>query len=61
MSSIINAIINIVNHPVVELKNYHDSHNRVNNVGESLEEYIKDVFANTIGETNVNIRNKKNK
>lgn len=59
MSSIINAIINIVNHPVVELKNYHDSHNRVNNVGESLEEYIKDAFANTIGETNVNIRNKK--
>lgn len=46
MPNIINAICNLVENPVLELKQYAQSHNRANNMGESLEEYIKDLFAN---------------
>ena len=46
MPNIINAICNLVENPVLELKQYALSHNRANNMGESLEEYIKDLFAN---------------
>ncbi|ABW19396.1 NgoPII family restriction endonuclease [Alkaliphilus oremlandii] len=49
-TNIIRAIINLVNTPVVELKEYADSHNRVNSMGGALEEYIKDIFAGTVGE-----------
>lgn len=58
-SNIIRAIINLVNNPVVELKEYSDSHNRANSVGGALEEYIKDIFSGTVGEKDSTIRNKK--
>ncbi len=45
--NIINAIYNLVNNPVVELVNYYESRNRANNSGDALEEYIKDLFADT--------------
>lgn len=45
--NIINAIYNLVNNPVVELVSYYQGRNRANNVGDALEEYIKDLFANT--------------
>lgn len=45
--NIINAIINMVNHPVIHLVEYYQGRNRANNSGDALEEYIKDLFANT--------------
>lgn len=45
--NIINAIYNLVNNPVVELVSYYQGKNRANNVGDALEEYIKDIFADT--------------
>ena len=39
--NIIDAIINIVKNPILELKEYSISHNRANSMGEALEEYIK--------------------
>ena len=33
------------------LKEFYKSKNRANNMGDALEEYIKDLFANTINET----------
>ena len=45
--NIINAIYNLVNNPVVELVSYYLGKNRANNAGDALEEYIKDLFANT--------------
>ncbi len=45
--NIINAIYNLVNNPVIELVNYYEGRNRANNSGDALEEYIKDLFANT--------------
>lgn len=59
MSNIINAIIQLVKNPKFELKKYSESHNRANNMGEALEEYIKDIFAGTVNEKDENIRNQK--
>lgn len=58
-TNIIRAIINLVNNPVIEVKEFYESRNRANSVGASLEEYVKDLFAGTINETNATIRNKK--
>ena len=59
MSNIINAIIQLVENPKFELRKYSESHNRANNMGEALEEYIKDIFAGTVNESDENIRNQK--
>lgn len=45
--NIINAIINLVQNPVTHLVKYYQGKNRANNAGDALEEYIKDIFANT--------------
>jgi hypothetical protein len=50
--SILTAISNIATNPVCELRSYYESRNRANNMGEALENYIKDVFAGTLTETN---------
>ncbi|OQB13844.1 MAG: NgoPII restriction endonuclease [Firmicutes bacterium ADurb.Bin193] len=59
MSNIITAIINLVTNPKIELRQYANTHNRANNMGGALEEYIKDIFANTVEETNEQIRNER--
>ena len=56
--NIIDAIINIVKNPILELKEYSISHNRANSMGEALEEYIKDVFSGTLFEKDKNKRMK---
>lgn len=58
-TNIIKAIINFVQNPVSQLNEYSESHSRANNMGEALEEYIKDIFANTVNETNIVTRIKK--
>lgn len=58
-SNIIKAIINLINNPITEINTYYKSHNRANNMGEALEEYIKDLFAGTVNEKDEQIRNKK--
>lgn len=45
--NIINAIINLVNHPVIHLVHDYQGRNRANNAGYALEEYTKDLFAGT--------------
>lgn len=54
--NIIDAIINIVKNPILELKEYSISHNRANSMGEALEEYIKDVFSGILFEKDENKR-----
>lgn len=51
MSNIIDAIYNLINHPMIQLKEFYKGKNRANNMGDALEEYIKDLFADTIHET----------
>lgn len=57
MTNILEAIINITNNPVVEIKTHYRARNRANNVGEALEMFVKDAFANTIQEQDEQIRN----
>lgn len=52
MANIIDAIINLINNPVIELnKEYVNERNRANNMGDALEEYMKDLFAGTVNIT----------
>lgn len=47
MTNILEAISNILSFPETKLKTIHSGRNRANNMGEALENYIKDAFANT--------------
>lgn len=47
-TNILIALNNLVNNPVSNLASFSKSSNRVNSVGESLEQYIKDIFCNSI-------------
>ena len=49
--NILKAIRNIIINPIDELRSFYESRNRINNMGEALENYIKDLFANTLNET----------
>ena len=57
MNNIISAIINLVETPKIELIRKGSSHNRANNMGEALEEYIKDLFAGTVEINDPIVRN----
>jgi len=59
MTNILEAIVNIANNPVVEIRNHYTGRNRANNVGEALEMFVKDAFANTIQEQDQQIKNTK--
>lgn len=52
MTNILEAIVNIANNPIFEIKHHYSGRNRVNNIGEALEAFIKDAFANTIKANN---------
>lgn len=49
MTNILEAIVNIIENPITELKSSYLGRNRINNVGEALEAFIRDAFADTIG------------
>jgi hypothetical protein len=52
MANILQAFVNIVNNYQINIANVIQGNNRANNMGEGLETYIKDIFANTINEPN---------
>lgn len=45
--NIINAIINLIQNPITSVVQHYKSNNRANQSGDALEEYIKDLFANS--------------
>jgi len=57
MTNILEAIVNIANNPVVAIRNHYTGRNRANSVGEALEEFVKDAFANTIQAPDDQIKN----
>ncbi|MGL5123950.1 MAG: NgoPII family restriction endonuclease [Fusobacteriaceae bacterium] len=54
--NILDAIINLTTNSIYEIKEFYQGKNRANSMGESLEEYIKDLFAGTLEEKNERIR-----
>lgn len=59
MTNILEAIVNIANNPVVAIRNHYTGRNRANNIGEALEMFVKDAFANTIQEQDEQVKNTK--
>jgi len=51
MANILTAIRTIINFPISELVSYYQSKNRINQMGEALECFIKDIFADTVTES----------
>jgi hypothetical protein len=47
MSNLLKAIKSIIETPIVRVKDYYNGRNRANSVGEALENYVKDIFANS--------------
>lgn len=47
MTNILEAIYNIINQKDFEIKEFYSGTNRANNMGDALENYIKDAFAGT--------------
>lgn len=58
-TNILTAILNIINNPVYEIRSFYQSKNRANSMGEALETYIKDIFADTLCENSEEKRNEK--
>ena len=54
--NIITAIENIVTNPINELRSFYKNRNRANNMGEALENYVMDMFAGTLHETDEQMR-----
>jgi len=52
VSNILRAFINIVNNYQANVSTLTNGNNRANNMGDGLEEFVKDIFAGTINETN---------
>ncbi len=50
MSNVLKAFINIVNSYQISITNVTQGNNRANNMGDGLESYIKDIFADTVNE-----------
>ena len=51
------AIANLVKDPVMDLKNHYKSVNRANSMGDSLEFYVKDLFCNSLHESDIKGKN----
>lgn len=49
--NIIDAIIHLVDNPRIRLYTHYISNNRANSMGEALEEYVKDLFADSFNNT----------
>lgn len=57
--NVLTAIRNILENPIIGVKTYYSGRNRANSVGGALEEYIKDLFANTLNIEDDYSKNKK--
>ncbi len=47
MSNLLKAIKSIVDNPIIKVKDFYSGRNRANSVGEALENYVKEIFANS--------------
>ncbi|OGY13206.1 MAG: restriction endonuclease [Candidatus Blackburnbacteria bacterium RIFCSPLOWO2_01_FULL_41_27] len=56
-TNILVAITNLVKDPITNLILHYRSSNRVNNMGDALEYYIKDLFCNSLSESDLEKKN----
>ena len=53
MKNIIDAILTLVKNHSVELENFHAGKNRINELGYALEDYVKNLFADSFSDSQV--------
>jgi hypothetical protein len=53
MTNILVALKSLASDPITDIGDFYKSSNRINNVGEALEAYIKDLFCSSTSETNL--------
>lgn len=51
MPNILTAFQTLITHPISDLISYYKGKNRINQIGDALEFFIKDIFADTVTET----------
>ena len=56
MANLLQAFMNIVDNYLINIADVTHGNNRANNMGEGLETYIKNIFANTTNETDTQIK-----
>jgi len=56
MTNILEAVCNIVNHKNYAIREFYTGRNRANSMGDALENYIKDAFADTFNSDNEETR-----
>jgi hypothetical protein len=54
MTNLLKAIKTIIDNPIPDLVSYYQGKNRINSVGDALECFVKDLFADTLTETEQN-------
>lgn len=54
MTNILTAIKSIINNLISDLVSYYKSKNRINQIGDALEYFIKDIFADTVSASDFN-------
>lgn len=59
MSNIIDAMCTLLSNKQIQIKEYQNIHNRINSIGDSLENFISDLFCDTLFETDEQERLKK--
>lgn len=59
MSNIIDAIYTLLSNKQTQIKEYQNVHNRINSVGDSLENFVADLFCGSVNETDKQARLKR--
>ncbi|MBW4639780.1 MAG: NgoPII family restriction endonuclease [Gloeocapsa sp. UFS-A4-WI-NPMV-4B04] len=57
MANFLQAIHTAINNNITDVASFYRSRNKINAVGDALEAFVKDIFANTLNETNENTKN----
>lgn len=57
MGNLLRAIYTATNNSIADVASFYRSQNRINAVGDALEFFVKDIFANTLNETDENKKN----
>jgi hypothetical protein len=56
MANLLQAIKTVVDNPISDLLSYYKGKNRINGIGDALEVFVKDIFADSLHETDESIK-----
>lgn len=57
VTNLLTAITNLVNDPIIDLVSHYSFSNRINNMGDALEFYVRDLFCNSLHEDDLAKKN----